>query len=92
MVSSDLDLWSEATGAVAVAVLIPFYMGVQHLTLVQLLTYGGVAGLLLAAGEHLRFTGLVPPSAREFVADLLLWAQAVLGLGTASYLIAVILI
>lgn len=89
---SDLEIWSEAAGALAVAVLIPFYMGILHLTLVQLLGYGGVAGLLLAAGEHLRFTGAVAPRLREFLADLLLWAQMVLGLGTMSYLAAVILI
>ena len=89
---SDFELWSETAGALTVAILIPFYMGVIHLTVLQLLFYGGVAGSFLAGGEHLRYSGFVTPRMKEFFGDLFLWAQMVLGIGTVSYLIAVIAI
>ena len=87
-----LDLWSEAVGLLVVILLLPFYIGVLHLTLVELLAYIVVAGVALTAADHLQFAPSRPLGAAELVMDFTLWAQAVLGLGLVAYLLALILV
>ena len=86
--TSNGELWTEAGGALMVAALLPFYIGYLHLGLIELVLYSSVAAAMLTAGEHLRFGGLVSVSASELLSDFVLWAQLVLGIGVAAYLIA----
>lgn len=92
MMSSDFDVWAEVGGALVAAAVLPFYMGVLHLTVVELLLYTVTAGGLLSAGEQLRYGG--PRSFRigEFLADLPLWSGLILGPGLVTYVAAVLLI
>jgi hypothetical protein len=87
---SQFELWTEALGALALAALLPFYMGYLHLSLLQLLLYTGLTALLLTAGEYLRFGGADAVSVSDVGRDVTLWAQLVLGLGLPSYLVALV--
>jgi hypothetical protein len=87
-----LDLWSETIGLLVAILLLPFYIGYLHLTLAQLLAYIVVAGAVLTAADHLRFASAKPVGAADLAMDFTLWAQAVLGLGLAAYLLALVLV
>lgn len=92
MVVSDLDLWTEAVGALVAAAILPFYMGFLHLTVVEFLLYSCVAGALLALAERIQFGGSTMGVLVDYLDDALLWIQMVTGLGAISYLLAVILV
>ena len=92
MTLSDFDVWAEVSGALTAAAVLPFYMGVLHLTLADLLLYSLAAGCLLSAGDQLRSTGLWSFRVSDFATDFPLWSGMVLGLGLLAYLIALVLI
>jgi hypothetical protein len=92
MNATSVDLWVEAFGALSVAALLPFYMGYLHLTVLDLLIYSAVAGAALASGAQLLFPAREPWRIEDFLGDLSLWIQLVLGLGLICYLLAILLV
>lgn len=92
MTLSDFDVWAEVTGALLAAAMLPFYMGILHLSLVQLLLYASVAGPMLAIGEQLRRRGIRTFCAADFWGELPMWTALVLGLGLLAYGAALLLI
>jgi len=87
-----LNFWAEAVGVVVVIVLLPFYIGFLHLTVLELLAYAAVAGAGLTAGDHLQFPAVRSLGLADLMVDFALWAQAVLGLGLVAYLVALVLV
>ena len=92
MTPQALELWAEGVGLIVAIVMLPFYIGVLHLTLVELLLYAGVAGAGLTAGDRLQFPRVRAFAPADLVVDFALWAQAVLGLGLVAYLLALLLV
>jgi hypothetical protein len=87
-----LNFWAEAVGVIVVIVLLPFYIGFLHLTVLDLLAYAAVAGVGLTAGDHLQFPAVRSLRLADLMIDLALWAQAVLGIGLVAYLVALVLV
>ena len=85
-----IELWTEAAGALFIAMLLPFYMGYVHLSLFQLLLYVAVTAPILVAGDYLRFGGIKALRLSDVTSDMMLWGQMVLGLGLPSYLLALL--
>ena len=92
MTSQPLDLLAEGAGMLVAAVLLPFYIGVMHMSLLELFAYAGVAGAGLTAGDHLQFPRVRDFAPADLMMDFALWAQAVLGLGLVAYLLALLLV
>ena len=82
---------SEAgcVAAITVIIAIPFYLGLTHVPVPQLLIYTGAAGTALAAGEYAEsresFT-----TVRMFVADIVGWCILIFMFGGLAYLTALI--
>jgi hypothetical protein len=78
-------VWVEAVAFVAAIVLIPFYMGLIHVAPLGAAAYALVGGLGLAIGEELQFRF----DLNEIrIADIILWAASIAGLGGIIYFLA----
>ena len=75
-------VWVEAGAFLAAIVLIPFYMGLIHVAPLDAAAYALVGGLGLAIGEELQFRfDLV----QIRIADIILWAASIAGIGGIIY-------
>ncbi len=80
---------AEAAGALFVAALIPFYMGLIHLTFLHFAAYSIAAAIALAGGECLRF-GARGLTMSDFASDAGLWGLLVLVVGSLTYFLALV--
>jgi hypothetical protein len=91
-VNSQADLWLEALAMLAVIVAIPFYMGMVHLGIVEVLAYVAVGALSMSVGEALQSRGFTALRLDDLLYDIGLWMVATATLGGAAYAAALILI
>ena len=80
----------EACAAFAAVLAIPFYLGIVHLAVPQLLLYSGAAGAAMTTGEFMESPERRRGGARIFLLDTALWFALIASLGGAAYLIALI--
>ena len=90
--NSQADLWLEALAMLAVIVAIPFYMGLVHLGIVEVLAYVAVGALSMSVGQALQSRGFSPLRLDDLLYDVGLWMVATATLGGAAYAAALILI
>ncbi|WP_129791070.1 hypothetical protein [Sphingosinicella sp. CPCC 101087] len=90
--NSQADLWLEALAMLAVIVAIPFYMGMVHLGIVEVLAYVAVGALSMSVGEALQSRGFTALRLDDLLYDIGLWMVATATLGGAAYAAALILI
>ena len=76
--------------AVAAAVGFPFYLGLIHLPVAQLLVYSGVASTAMATGQYVDTSRHERGGARLFLSELGLWFALILLSGGLAYLAALI--
>lgn len=70
---------------------IPFYFGVIHLPIVQLLVYSPFAGAAMTAGTHLdSLQGELGKSIGAIMAGVGFWTILTLMIGATSYLVALV--
>ena len=90
--NSQADLWLEALAMLAVIVAIPFYMGLVHLGIVEVLAYVAVGALSMSVGQALQSRGFSALRLDDLLYDIGLWMVATATLGGAAYAAALILI
>ena len=90
--NSQADLWLEALAMLAVIVAIPFYMGLVHLGILEVLAYVTVGALSMSVGQALQSRGFSALRLDDLLYDIGLWMVATATLGGAAYGAALILI
>lgn len=80
----------EALAAFAAVLAIPFYFGIVHLPVPQLLLYSGAASAAMTTGEFMETPERRKGGARIFLLDTALWFTLIASVGGAMYLIALI--
>lgn len=80
----------EAVAVFAAALAIPFYLGIIHLPVSQLLLYSGAASAAMTTGEFIEAPERRKGGARIFILDSALWFAMIASIGGAAYLIALI--
>ncbi len=82
-------VWIESGALLGALVLIPFYMGLIHVAPLGAAAYALVGGLFMAIGEELQFRFDLQ---RIRLADIILWAASIAGIGGIIYVLALLLI
>ncbi|HET9429156.1 MAG TPA: hypothetical protein VFO69_12430 [Allosphingosinicella sp.] len=88
-VTQNPVVWIETGALLAALVLIPFYMGLIHVDPLGAMAYALVGGLLMAVGEELQFRFTLHGIT---LADIVLWAASIAGVGGVIYVLALIFI
>ena len=76
--------------AAAAALGIPFYLGLIHLPLAQLLVYSGVASTAMAAGQYVETPTDERGGTQSFLLELGLWLALIMLCGGLAYLVALV--
>lgn len=76
--------------AAAAALGIPFYLGLIHLPVAQLLVYSGIAGTAMAAGQYVDTPTDERGGTQSFLLELGLWFALIMICGGLAYLVALI--
>ena len=80
----------EAFAVFAAALAIPFYLGIVHSPVPQLLLYSGAASAAMTTGEFVETPERRRGGARIFILDMAVWFALIASVGSVVYLIALI--
>ena len=80
----------EAVAVFTAALAIPFYLGIVHLPVQQLLLYSGAASAAMTTGEFIEAPERRSGGARIFMLDTVVWFGLIASVGGAAYLIALV--
>lgn len=78
----------EAVAVFTAALAIPFYLGIVHLPVPQLLLYSGAASAAMTTGEFIEAPERRKGGARIFFLDTAVWFALIASVGGLAYLIA----
>lgn len=82
---------SPELAAICTAVLaIPFYLGIVHWPIAQMLLYSGAASAAMTTGTFIEMPERRAGGSKLFFLDMALWLALIIPLGGAAYLIALV--
>ncbi len=81
---------AETVTVFAAALVIPFYLGIIHMPVPQLLLYSGAASAAMTTGEFAETPSRRAGGTRVFVMDMLIWFGLIAAAGGVAYGIALI--